>query len=253
MIYLHKILPFALSPLVIAMALILYGVISKKGRYGLFGLFVLYMASTFVVAEFLFQKLEGNMLKAQAQSAVEADGIVVLSGMMTGVKGAQGPVHEWQDADRFFAGVELYQAGKSARLIFTGGRLPWDQAEVSEGEILRQFAERMGVAAADISVSTDVNNTEQEARAVRRLFEQPKPRILLVTSAFHMPRAQRLFERQGFNVEAFPVDFKVRAKALTPMDFMPDPRALSMTDMLVREYLGRLYYQLITWTTNRKT
>jgi uncharacterized SAM-binding protein YcdF (DUF218 family) len=65
-----------------------------------------------------------------------------------------------------------------------------------------------------------------------------------------MPRAQRLFERQGFEVEAFPVDFKVVARALTPMDFFPDPRALRMTDVLVRELLGRLYYQIKTMVSN---
>lgn len=248
MIYLHKILPFVLSPLVIAMGLILYGLLSKKGRYGLFGLFVLYSASTFFVADFLFERLEGKGRDIQVDAVGQADGIVVLSGMMMGVRGSTGPMQEWDDADRFFAGVDLYQAGKSPRLIFTGGRLPWERAELSEGAMLKQYAERLGVPARAISVSAEAYNTEEEARVVKRLFEQSQPRILLVTSAYHMPRAQALFEREGFKVEAFPVDFKVRAKALTPMDFMPDPRALRMTDVLVREYLGRFYYWVRAFT-----
>lgn len=68
---------------------------------------------------------------------------------------------------------------------------------------------------------------------------------VIVTSAYHMPRAQRQFETQGFEVEAFPVDFKVRARAMTPMDFMPDPRALRLTDIVVREWLGGLYYRIL--------
>ena len=114
--------------------------------------------------------------------------------------------------------------------------------------MLKQYAELLGVPTRAISVSAESYNTEEEARVVKRLFEQSQPRILLVTSAYHMPRAQALFEREGFKVEAFPVDFKVRAKALTPMDFMPDPRALRMTDVLVREYLGRFYYWLRAFT-----
>lgn len=94
MIYLHKTLPFLLSPL---------------------------MLTIMLVADFLFESLEGRNLKTQAQDAEAADAIVVLGSMMVHVNGASGSEPEWDDADRFFAGVDLYQAGKAPRLIFTGG------------------------------------------------------------------------------------------------------------------------------------
>jgi uncharacterized SAM-binding protein YcdF (DUF218 family) len=249
MIYLHKILPFALSPLVLIIVIVAYGLFSQKKAYGLLGLVLLYASSTFVVADFLFEKIEGKGIKIAAKDAKPVDAIVVLSGMMMQVDSTAGPMSEWADADRFFAGIDLYEAGKAPRLIFTGGVLPWEKGLQSEGMVLKAFAQRMGVPASSISVSREAQNTAQEAAAVWDLFSSQafhQPKILLVTSAFHMPRAQRLFERQGFAVEAFPVDFKVRAKALTPMDFLPDPRALSLTDLLVREWLGRFYYQLRT-------
>jgi len=249
MIYLHKILPYAISPLVLILVLVAYGVFKNKKKYSVVGLVLLYIASTSIVADFLFEKIEGKGIKAVV-AAQPADGIVVLSGMMTHVTSAAGPVYEWGDADRFFAGIDLYQAGKAGRLIFTGGALPWDKVAQNEGMVLKTFAQRMGVPEASITVSREAQNTAQEAQAVWDLFasrasqaSQP-PKILLVTSAFHMPRAQRLFERQGFVVEAFPVDFRVRVRAMTPMDFLPDPRALSLTDVFVRELLGRFYYQL---------
>lgn len=243
MIYLHKILPFLLSPLVLAMLLLAVGVITKKKRYGLIGLILLYGSSTFIVADFLFESLEGRNLKKQAQQAKPADAIVVLSGMLVHVNSETGPVAEWDDADRFFAGLDLYQAGKAPRLIFTGGVLPWEKLSQSEGEILRSLALRFGVPEKNISVTREAQNTQQEAYAVKELLGEAK--ILLVTSAYHMPRAQRQFETQGFEVEAFPVDFKVRARAMTPMDFMPDPRALRLTDIAVREWLGGLYYRIL--------
>ena len=259
MIYLHKILPYAISPLVLIIVVVAFGIFKNKKKYSLMGLVLLYLSSTFIVADFLFEKIEGKELKYFAKDAKLADGIVVLSGMMVRVGSVAGPVPEWDDADRFFAGIDLYQAGKAPRLICTGGALPWEKGSQNEGVILKTFAQRMGVPEASITVSREAQNTEQEAQAVWDLFVSQvsqashvphAPKILLVTSAFHMPRAQRLFERQGFEVEAFPVDFKVGARVVTPMDFFPDPRALRMTDVLVRELLGRFYYQIKTMVSN---
>lgn len=249
MIYLHKILPLALSPLVLTIVIVAYGLFNHKKAYGIMGLVLLYASSTFIVADFLFEKIEGKGIKFAAKDAKPVDAIVVLSGMLMQVKSIAGPVSEWADADRFFAGIDLYEAGKAPRLIFTGGLLPWEKGLQSEGMVLKAFAQRMGIPASNISVSREAQNTAQEAAAVWDLFASQashQPKILLVTSAFHMQRARRLFEREGFLVEAFPVDFKVRARALTPMDFLPDSRALSLTDILVREWLGRFYYQLRT-------
>jgi uncharacterized SAM-binding protein YcdF (DUF218 family) len=262
MIYLHKILPFAISPLVLIIVVVAYGIFKNKKIYSVMGLILLYALSTFFVADFLFEKIEGKELKYFAKDAKPADGIVVLSGMMVHVESDAGPIPEWDDADRFFAGIDLYQAGKAPRLIFTGGTLPWEKVSLNEGMVLKTFAQRMGVPEASITVSREAQNTAQEAEAVWELFVSKAsqqslasdmshpPKILLVTSAFHMPRAQRLFERQGFEVEAFPVDFKVRARVMTPMDFLPNPHALRMTDILVRELLGRFYYQLKAMFSN---
>jgi uncharacterized SAM-binding protein YcdF (DUF218 family) len=251
MIYLHKILPFVFSPLIVIMLLVAYGIIKNKKRYGVAGLVLLYASSTFVVAEFLFEKLEGQGLNIEAKDAPRADAIVVLSGMMTHVQGVAGPVAEWNDADRFFAGVDLYQAGKAPRLIFTGGLLPWEKTSQSEGAVLKAHAQRFGIPESSISVSGDAQNTEQEAIVVRAMLSGSK--ILLVTSAYHMHRAKQQFEHQGFEVSVFPVDFKVRADALTPMDFLPDPRALRLTDVMVREWIGRFYYQLSAWIRGSRT
>lgn len=246
MIYLHKILPYAISPLVLILVLVAYGAFKNKKIYSLVGLVLLYLSSNSFIADFLFEKIEGKGVRTVA-AAQPADGIVVLSGMLTHVASAAGPAYEWGDADRFFAGIDLYEAGKAPRLIFTGGTLPWDKVAQNEGMVLKTFAQRMGVPEANITVSREAQNTAQEAQAVWELFASSHPpKILLVTSAFHMPRAQRLFEQQGFEVEAFPVDLRVRARAMTPMDFLPNPQALGMTDLFMRELLGRFYYQLKT-------
>jgi uncharacterized SAM-binding protein YcdF (DUF218 family) len=97
-------------------------------------------------------------------------------------------------------------------------------------------------------------NTAEEAVAIRRLLEPsnaasaPPTRILLVTSAFHMRRSQRLFERQGFEVEPFPVDFQARGAWAGPLwrdptQWFPSAAALGGSSSALRELLGRLIYR----------
>ena len=64
-----------------------------------------------------------------------------------------------------------------------------------------------GISKQNILLTTNVENTDQEAKAVKKLLTSDKPIILLVTSAFHMPRAQKVFEAAGIRVLPFPVDF----------------------------------------------
>ena len=70
-------------------------------------------------------------------------------------------------------------------------------------------------------------------------------KIILVTSAFHMPRAQRLFENEGLEVVPYPVDFKsLTADSITFMDYLPHSRSLAKTELSLWEFMGRLYYWL---------
>ena len=70
------------------------------------------------------------------------------------------------------------------------------------------------------------------------------PKEMLVTSAFHMPRAKFLFEKQGFTVSEYSVDFKVRTNAVKPMDFLPQADALAITENAIREQLGFYFFRL---------
>ena len=244
MIYLHKLLPLLLSPIVIVLLCILYGTYRNRKAFVLLGLTILYLASTPIISERLFLLIENQAPRQNPEKLVKADAIIVLSGMVSTITTHQGLVSEWSDPDRFFGGIQLYKLGRADRLIFTGGLMPWENHNITEGVVLRQFAETMGVPSSSISVTEAVQNTEQESLAARKLFTNPRPTILLVTSAFHMPRAKPLFERAGFIVQAYPVDYRVHPNKTTPMDFMPNARFLDLTSIATREFLGQFYYRI---------
>lgn len=247
MIYLHKLLPLLVSPIVLIIIVIAYAVIKPSRKAVIFAILLLYISSTPIVGERLFRSLELNQIRLQPQDVEAAEATVVLSGMLKSVQGKNGNVVEWAGGvDRFFGGVELYDSGKTPLLIFTGGLLPWQTNQEPEGEVLRRFAIRMRVPADALRVSESVQNTQQESLSVKKLLGEKVKNIILVTSAFHMPRAQHLFEQVGFNVTPYPVDFGVVVRDVRPMDFLPDAGALAMTDSAIREWLGRFYYWVRT-------
>jgi uncharacterized SAM-binding protein YcdF (DUF218 family) len=120
--------------------------------------------------------------------------------------------------------------------------MPWNKAKKTEGEVLREYAISNGIASEKIYITKDVENTADEAVAVKELIS-PSKRIILVTSAFHMYRAKRLFKKQGFEVIPYKVDYKAAGKStVTVMDFLPSAGNLGMTETGVREIMGRFYY-----------
>lgn len=242
MIYLHKLLPLLLSPIVLVCALVLAGLWWRRRWLAFLGVALLWLCASPWFSDALFRAVEQHAVRQSPSAMPQADAVVVLSGMLTTVPGAQGPVQEWGDPDRFFGGLELFAAGKAPTLVFTRGKLPWSVGELAEGDVLGQWAEKQGVPPQAIVLTGLVENTQQEALEVRRLFPSPTASVLLVTSAFHMPRAQALFEAQGLHVVPYAVDFKVSVRQTTLMDFLPDARAVRWTDEAVREWIGRAYY-----------
>jgi uncharacterized SAM-binding protein YcdF (DUF218 family) len=244
MIYLHKALPVLLSPIFIVLVLLGIGVVCRRRAWVLSGMCLLYVASTPLVSDALFRKIEQRVARLTPADAPQADAIVALSAGMGWVKTKTGFVAEWPTPGRFFGGIDLFQAGKAPLLVFTGGKLPWQQGDETEGEVLKKYAERMQVPSNSLLVTERVENTEQEALAAKKLLQPAVRKIILVTSAFHMPRAQHLFEQAGFEVFPYSVNIRIEAESITPMSFLPDPQSLSATGTALRELLGRLYYQL---------
>jgi uncharacterized SAM-binding protein YcdF (DUF218 family) len=120
--------------------------------------------------------------------------------------------------------------------------MPWDKVKKTEGEVLREYAVSNGIPSENIFVTKNVENTADEAVAVKELI-RPSKRIILVTSAYHMYRAKRLFQKQGIEVIAYNVDYKAtRNQTKNIMDFLPNVEDLKLTETGIREIIGRLFY-----------
>ena len=245
MIYLHKILPTFVLPVMLVIIVILIGLIKNKKKIIYIAIGVLYIISTPIFSNNFFKLVEGsghNNYRKPISAIDSADAIVVLSGMLGINEVGDSTYIEWGDPDRFFGGLALFKAGKAQKLVFTGGKMPWDKAKKTEGEVLKEYAISNGIPSEKILVTKDVENTADEAVAVKELIN-PSKRIILVTSAYHMYRAKRLFEKQGFIVISYKVDYKTAGKiAITVMDFLPSVGNLGLTETGIREIIARLFY-----------
>lgn len=250
MLLFHKILPALFLPLTLALACLCWGLWRRRRGAVLVGFLMLVVASQPLVGRALMRWAEGGAVRRAVEQVMDADAVVVLSAGRGFPPGTSG-VTEWRDANRFFAGVELAHAGKAPVLVFTAARAPWEPAWFREGDVLAVEAARLGIAADRILVTDTVENTADEASAVLALLARRgviRPRVVLVTSAFHLRRAQALFEQAGVRVEGFPVDFVGGADvAFTAIDLVPSPVALADTHTALREAYGRAFYGLRAW------
>jgi uncharacterized SAM-binding protein YcdF (DUF218 family) len=177
--------------------LILIGLIKNKKKLIYIAIEVLYIISTPIFSNNFFKLIEVSEYRKPISAIDSAYAIVVLSGMLGINVVGDSTYVEWGDPDRFFGGIALLKAGKAQKLVFTGGKMPWDKAKKTEGDALKEYAIANGIPSDEIVITKDVENTADEAVAVKELIS-PSKRIILVTSVFYMYRAKRLFEKQGF-------------------------------------------------------
>ena len=172
--------------------------------------------------------------------------MVVLGGLI-GPRVRPGYVPNFSDAsERFDGGVMLVQAGRAGWLIFTGAGMDWQGTTATEGDELKRLAIARGVAADKILVAGKVANTADEAAAVAALMrERGWKRVILVTTAWHMPRSAYQFKKAGVDCVPFPVDFRFdRTRNPSVIDFVPRGEAWMQTETALRETYGYWFYRL---------
>lgn len=250
----NEALPALLLPLGLTLLLLLLALLTRRRWPVLLAFTLLYTTSTPLTSRALMRAVVGDQTHGSLAAGVasQADAIVVLSSRRpTAPSADDGWVSEWTIADRFLAGVALARADAAPWLVFTGGWSPAAPTAPLEGDANRDHAITLGVPPERILTTGPVRTTAEEAVAVATLLRETPDlageptHVLLVTSAFHIPRAVALFERQGLRVTPYPVDLRVdTARIFTLRDLLPSARALLDAETALREWLGRVVYRV---------
>lgn len=196
-------------------------------------------------ANWLLIPLEQRFPRAAADPA--PTGIVVLGGSFdTVVAGSRHEIALTEAAERLTEIAELARRWPEARIVFTGGSNALIYDGATEAELAARMLDSFGVARERVTLEDRSRNTLENVRFTRDIVT-PKPgeRWLLVTSAYHMPRAMGCFRAAGFPVEAWPVDYRTRGPEDARRPFSSVSAGLRRADIAVREWVGLVSYRAL--------
>lgn len=177
-------------------------------------------------------------------SLARVDGVIVLGGMINAELSVdRGQPVLTDSAERLVAFADLARRFPDARLIFTGGSASLFGGEDREADIARQVLGSMGMDLERVQFERESRNTFENAVFSQRLAEPRAGEVwLLVTSAYHMPRAMGIFRKVGWEVTPYPVDYSVPARETYPGFSLLD--GLYGVQWGTREWIGLAFYWL---------
>ncbi|MCI5166033.1 MAG: YdcF family protein [Candidatus Electrothrix sp. GM3_4] len=248
-------MPLFVYPLGMAIMLFLAGFLllwsGRKRSAGLLiflSLVLLWSTSTQVAAEFVLHSLERRYPPLSLEEIPTADAIVLLGGVTRGKVPGTGLTDLGGGVDRIVHAAQLFKAEKAPLLVLSGGN---DPGYRSEAEDMADILQLMDIPAEKMLLETKSRNTQQNAMYSQEIFRQKGIRkILLVTSASHMRRAEAIFTGIGVSVFPAATDYQLVERAPSILDWLPQAGALEMTTKGIKEYIGYWVY-LITKTLDR--
>ncbi len=261
-VFLSKFLPLFVYPLGLSFLLLIVALIAYRHPRLQFGLIaaaalLLWIGSNRWFSYTLARSLEWQYLPQQPMP--QADAIVVLGG---GTESAQYPrqmVEVNSAGDRVLYAAQLYKEGKAPAILVSGGNITWLYGRsMTPAQEMADILHRLDVPDDAIWLQSNSRNTQEDAELSTALLkEKGAKRVLLVTSAIHMPRAVALFKHLGVDVIPAPTDYTVTQDGWDNL-MQPDPQALlvnllpntsslGLTTNAMKEYLGLFVYGLRGW------
>ena len=235
--------PLGFSLILLAIALIQAGF--KRIKWGmtlaLCAFFWLWIWSMPLASYLLQSRMESAYPPLLIEDVPNAEAIVVLGGGINSALAGFPYPNLYLAADRVWHAARLYRAGKAPWVVLSGGA-DLSLAQESEAKAMAGFIKDLGVPNLALILEEQSRTTSQNASMTATLLKERNitHHILLVTSALHMERAKRLFEKRGFQVEAIATDHEATARPVGPLAYLPDAEALSNSARAMKELVGRV-------------
>jgi uncharacterized SAM-binding protein YcdF (DUF218 family) len=255
--YLAKGLWFLLQPSTLIALLIAYGAIliwtgwARWGRrFVTIGAILLLLAGLSPLGNALILPLEDRFPRATLDDPRPPTGFILLGGAEDRLVGAARHAPTLNEAgERLVEAAILARRFPGAKIAFSGGDAGILYKSDSEAQGAQALLTAMGVAADRLILEANARDTFENAAFLKEeLTKQGElgvgKRWILITSAYHMPRAMGAFRKAGFDVEPWPVDYRTRGVADLTRPFDKVSEGLRRVDVASREWVGLLAYWL---------
>lgn len=248
---LSKTLLYLLLPVIWVLAILVWAALSKnsarKKKLLWIGIFLFVVFSNEWAVTQVFRWWE-YPVRPISELKGQYDVAVVLGGFTDLAKQPRDRVYLSQGADRLMHALYLHKLGIVKKILATGGSGILNfQGVASEAERIQQVLLTCHVDPNDIILESKSKNTYENALFSAPILKKqfPNGRILVFTSAFHCRRAKACFEKQGLNVEMFPVDFRYYDNYFNPeKTFIPNDGAWAKWSLIIHELAGYLIYKI---------
>ncbi len=244
---LSKIIGLFISPFIWIFTLLLFGLFSKSGkrkkRFFLWAVVLLYFFSNSFIFNEILLKWEPPA-KADSELKPDYNYGIVLSGMVW-YDTETDRINFMQSSDRIWQAVRLYAEGRIEKILITGGKADFFDRDTIESALLKNFLIQIGIPDSAVVTEELSRNTHENAVNTARLLQNlPHENLLLITSASHMRRANRCFEKAGLYCDIYPTDHNSGTRRFNPVIMLfPDVQTLFHWNEFIHEIFGMISYK----------
>ena len=258
MSFLYSLLLKLLYPTSLCLVLLGFAVVFRKGKALCRACFAIAVGLLLIcgngwLVRGLTERLEWQYLPLNPVPQVDA--IVVLSGGILPPTAPRPTIEVAEAGDRLLYGAYLFRKGRAPHIICTGNVATGGISTRPVAQDMAEFLEALGIPRSSIVTEIESENTREHAQFLYPIFQQRGfKRILLVTSALHMPRSIGVFHQlcPGILILPAPTDFHAVHRLPMPWQrrlvaLIPTPRSLLDFCDVEHEYLGIAYYKMRGW------
>lgn len=235
--------PFTWVLILLLIALLTYNK-KKRRRFLMYSLgMLLFFSNSFIVDEFTriweVEVTRISEIDPEIKTAIVLGGGVFYDAETDMVKYGG-------NADRYLGVLKPYREGKIEKILVSGGAANYLEPNTREGEMLERLYLLCNIDQNDILLEDQSLNTYQNALYSKPILEATgEKKFLLITSAGHIRRAVACFEKQGIEVQAFPV-MKGVGNRRYEIDHLLVPRIMNFHrwHSLIHEWIGFLSYKV---------
>jgi len=242
---LSKILSFLIKPTFWILLLIISSIIFKNKRKRLLyiSLFAFWFFGNGYIVDIAYRMWEDDAISVSELEKTYNYGIVL--GGFSGYDNKKDRIEFNDCGDRLSYAIQLYKKGIIKKILISGGNGQLINEGYLEADWSEKFLLEIGIPKEDILIENKSRNTYENAKYTSELLGDNTENLLLITSAWHMKRANLCFQKFNLNCDKFPTDYTMEDKEFDlGYLFLPNSSSYEKWETLIKEWVGFVVYKI---------